>query len=97
MADQEPHLRAVKDLAKDLNRDREDLGESRDELTDTLAELHRQPRALLEIPENELRWIVSQLEDRPLIRGSSGDDFRERVKRALAIETGPGGKFVDPA
>jgi len=89
-------LRAVQDVARGLQADREDMGESVGELRETLTELHREPRAPLELTEEELNYLIEIIPE-PDLRTES--DHREawtlinKAVQALAVETRPGGKF----
>ncbi len=71
-------------IRRQLARDRDELGFTRDELTDSLAELHREPRAALELTEAELEILV---------RGDVPLSALGKFRQALALEQGHGGKF----
>lgn len=56
------------------------------------------PRTTLELREAELRYLVAVLaETRTDDPRAGGDSLYEKARQLLAIETGAGGRFVDPA
>lgn len=85
------NLSIVQNIAKELNKDREDIGESVGELRESVYELHREPRTAVEFTERELEDAIFAL-DRIDWKG----DAYQKLTQALAIESAPGGKFFSP-
>jgi hypothetical protein len=99
-AENDKSLRLLQDVARGIRDDRESLGESRDELTDSLAQLHREPRAELALTEAELRYLIDIIPEPALRTESESREAWMLMNKAcqlLAVETQAGGKFVDPA
>lgn len=100
-----PHddgLREVRDLARGLRSDRDEIGESVEELRDTVTELHREPRAQLELTEDELVYLeaivasrVGEVVELSATPAEVAESVKSKLSQALAIESGPGGAFYD--
>lgn len=102
------NLDDIQNIARGLYRASEDVGESVGELRESLAELSEgvrgprtkgsesradplaEPRATIELTEAELRYLVEEAY-------GTRDAIGKKFEQALDIETGPGGKFHDPA
>lgn len=95
MAKQDDNLNEVQEFARALHEERESLGQPVGELRESLTELHRGPRATIELTEDEITDLLTVA-----CSVVSSEHLRsavDKLNQALAIESGPGGRFCDPA
>lgn len=87
--DNDHRLDDVSGLARGLRH--QELEEERRELH-SLNE-RRGPEAEISFTEAELRWLVDEL-DKPMTSGSTAHTLQMKLRQALHVETGRGGRFA---
>lgn len=89
----EERMRKARD---DLVQATGEIERSAQELRASVTELHREPRATVELTEDELSYLVEAVDERGFRemrdRPESGAVF-DKLRQALAIESQPGGNF----
>lgn len=82
------------DCTVEVLRHATELGESVKQLQGgTVTQLHREPRANLEPTEDELRYLIEVIPEIDMQQRPEANSILNKMMHALAIESGPGGRF----